>query len=131
VSLSFVHARLSITAAVFTFVMGIWAAGLFARDRRLGGNYLGAVVVGELLLVAQSVLGLLLLLGQGLQSLRWVHILYGLLAVLVWPFLYTYTRDTPERATPPRLETILFAAGSLFLWGLVMRAITTAGGITP
>jgi len=128
-SLVLVHARLSIAAAVFTFVMGAWGVGLFLRNRGLDGNYLGAVVVGEALLAAQSGIGLILLLARGLQDLRWVHVLYGLLAVLMWPFLYTYTRETPTRDVPPRLESILFGAGSFFLWGLVMRAITTSGGI--
>ncbi len=128
-SLILIHARLSVAAAIFTFVMGLWALGLFLRGRGPGGNYMGAIVVGELLLAAQSALGLILLISLGMQTLRWVHILYGVLAVLIWPFIFTYTRETPTRQTTARLESILFAAGSFFLWGLVMRAITTAGGI--
>lgn len=128
-SLVMIHARLSITAAIFAFVMGLWALVLFARSRGPGGNYMGAIVIGEILLAVQSAIGLILLLQMGMQTLRWVHILYGALAVLIWPFIYTYTRETPNRQSTARLESILFAAGSFFLWGLVMRAITTAGGV--
>lgn len=131
-SLADIHGRLSVTAAIFTFVMGAWGIVLFARNRGVDGNYLGAIVVGELLLVAQAALGAILLFQTGgLVSLRWVHILYGVLAALIWPFIFTYTRETPQRAVPPRLESILFGAGSLFLWGLVMRAIATAVAVGP
>lgn len=131
-SLVEVHARLSITTAIFTFVMGAWAVGLSVRNRGVDANYLGAIVVGELVLAAEALLGLVLFFQRGgLLEMRWVHVLYGTLAVLIWPFIFTYTRETEARAVPPRLEAILFAAGSFFLWGLIMRAISTAVATTP
>lgn len=131
-SLVDIHARLSITAAIFTFVMGAWAVGLFLRNRGVDGNYLGAIVIGELVLAAEALLGVILLFQRGgLLEMRWVHVLYGTLAVLIWPFIFTYTRETEARAVPPRLEAVLFGAGSFFLWGLVMRAISTAVASGP
>lgn len=128
-SLGLLHDRLSVTCALFTFAIGLWALGLFVRKRGLSANFLGAVAVGEGLLVVQGLIGAVLMFGEGLQPARWVHLLYGLLAALIWPFLFTYTRQTPAGAAPPRLEAALWCAGSFFLWGLVMRAITTAGGL--
>ena len=119
--LAFLHQRLAGTAAIYTFVIAIWAAYAFARGRGVDGNFLGAVLVGELLLVAEVLLGSVLMLGAHLAPGRWIHLLYGLLAAVMWPFIFTYTRGTSDRR-----ESLLFAAGSLFLWGLVLRAATTA-----
>lgn len=116
------HDRLATTATFYTLVMAVWAGVQVARNRGLDGNYFGAIVIGESLLVIQGLLGLFLLLGgQGSHLARpWLHGLYGLLVLLIWPFLFTYTRNQPGRR-----ESILFAAGSLFLWGLVVRASET------
>jgi hypothetical protein len=120
--LPLLHQRLAVTAILFTLVMALWAFVAAARGRGLDGNYMGAIVIGELVLILQSALGALLLLGGHANGLDrpWLHILYGLLAVLIWPFLFTYTRRQSDRR-----ESILFAAGSLFLWGLAMRAAET------
>jgi hypothetical protein len=116
------HDRLANTAVFYTLAMAGWALLLAARGRGVDGNYLGAIVIGELLLVLQALLGVYLFLtGHGAALDRpWLHVLYGALVALVWPFLFTYTRGAPGRR-----ESILFFAGSLFLWGLVLRAVET------
>jgi hypothetical protein len=120
VSLVVVHERLSVTCAFFAFAMGVWGVALAARGRGPDGNYLGAAVIGELLLLAQSGLGAWLLFGEGLSPGRSLHLLYGVTVLVVWPFLMSYTR----RESGPR-EALLFGAGSFFLFGLVLRAATT------
>ena len=115
----YLHGRLAGSALFFTFVVAVWALWLFLRGKPLNGSFLGAVVVGEGLLLAQSLIGVLLYFNAGMPQ-RWVHILYGLLAVLVWPFIYTYTRQAEGR-----VESLLFSAGSFFLWGILMRASST------
>ncbi len=117
------HGRLAVTAAFYALIVALWALGLALRGRGLDGNYLGAVVIGELLLVLQALLGLFLMLRGGGLERAWLHLLYGALATLIWPFLFTYTRNQPGRR-----ESILFAAGSLFLWGLLLRAAETGAG---
>ena len=116
------HERLSLTCLFFTFAMGLWAAYLILRNRGADGAYLGAIVVGELLLVAQALLGLWLYLDAGIPLARGLHVLYGLLAVLMWPFIYTFTRS----GDGGRRESILFAATAFFLWLLLARAVETA-----
>ncbi len=118
---SILHDRLADSAAFFVFAMALWALLLFARGRGLSSAYLGAVVVGEMLLVVEVLLGVYRWLIAGVDPARWVHLLYGLLAALIWPFIYTYTRQAEGR-----VESLLFAVASFFLWGLVMRAIGTA-----
>jgi heme A synthase len=121
VSTALLHDRLATTAAFYAFALAVWAGFLAFRNRGLDGNYLGAVVIGEGLLVCEAALGAWLLFGMGLSPDRAIHFLYGTLALLIWPFLFTYTRS----ATGSR-DAVLFSAGSLFLWGLLLRAATTA-----
>jgi heme A synthase len=121
VTLNLLHDRLSVTSAFFVFVMAMWAVWLAARGRGVEGDYLGAVVIGEALLAAQALLGIWLWLVAGMRPERGlVHVLYGALVVLIWPFIFTFTRDASGRS-----EAVRYAVGSLFLWGLVMRAIDT------
>ena len=115
------HDRLADSAAFFTFAMAVWAFWRFLRRQGLSSGYLGAVVVGEALLAVEALLGVFRWLVAGVDPARWVHLLYGLLAALIWPFIYTYTREARGR-----VESLMFAAASLFLWGIVMRAIGTS-----
>jgi hypothetical protein len=118
----FLHTRLASSAAAFTFMMALWASYLAIRGEGIGGSYLGAVVVGEALLVVQGLLGVWLWLGRGLGPARGIHILYGAMVVLIWPFVLTFSRGTGQRG-----ESLRHAAAAFFLWGLVVRAIDTAG----
>jgi len=117
------HERLAITCAVFTFALGLWSFALFLRSRSLSSSFMGALVIGEALLAVEVLLGAWRYLAAHQEPGRWVHLLYGILAALIWPFIYSYTR-----AARGRVESLLMSAGSFFLWGIVMRAITTAAG---
>jgi hypothetical protein len=117
------HARLATTAAFYAFALAVWAGLRAIRGRGLDSGYLGAVVIGEALLIVEGALGAWLLLAMGLSPARGLHFLYGILSLVIWPFLFTYTRSTPGSR-----ESVVFCAGSLFLWGLLLRAATTAVG---
>jgi hypothetical protein len=121
VSIELLHDRLSVTAAFYALAIAVWATVLAARGRGIEGGFLGAIVIGEVLLIVEALLGVWLALVAGASPARGIHFLYGILAVLIWPFLLTYTRGrTGQR------EAVIFAAGSFFLWGLLLRAATTA-----
>jgi len=121
VTLPMVHDRLSVTAALFAFAMAAWAGALAVRGRGIDGGYAGSLLLGEALLLAQAALGAWLWFGSHLRPERgWIHVLYGVLAAIVWPFVLSL-----EHGSSGRAASVRFAAGSLFLWGLVMRAITT------
>lgn len=117
------HDRLAMTCLFYTFAMGLWAVWLIIRNRGVDGAYLGAIVIGEMLLVTQALLGLWLYLDAGIPLTRGLHMLYGILAVLMWPFIYTFTRA----GDGGRRESILFAATAFFLWLMLARAVETAG----
>ncbi len=118
-SLVEVHARLANTAVLFTLVVGLWALFNYVRRQGLAPGYWGTLVIGELLLAAQGLIGVAMYF-QGGRPARIIHFLYGVLVLLVWPGVYAYTegRDT-------RREALIYGLASLFLAGLALRSIGT------
>jgi hypothetical protein len=101
-------------------ILGIWSFINYVRGRGLDGNILGAMVIGEILMIVQVIIGILLLV-SGLYPARTIHFLYGSLTVLVFPALWFYTRgDTDRRAS------LIWGLAGLFMMGLALRAIGTA-----
>lgn len=120
-SIAALHATLSRTTLFYTAAMGLWSLWLVVRNRGLDGRYMGALVIGEGVIVAQMALGLALSLERGWDAVRYLHVLYGVLAALMWPFVYTFApRDGSRR------EAVMFSATSFFLFLLLARAVTTA-----
>lgn len=120
-SIGVLHATLSRTALFFTAAMGFWSLWLVVRGRGLDGRYMGALVIGEGLIAVQVALGFALSLQRGWGAVRYLHVLYGVLAALMWPFVYTFApRDGSRR------EAVMFTATSFFLFLLLARAVTTA-----
>lgn len=116
----FVHGRLANAAWLFMAIVGIWSMVNYARGRGLDGNVLGTIIIGELMMIVQAILGIILLLA-GLSPARLIHFLYGSLSVLVFPALWIYTRgDTGRRAS------LLWGLAGLAMMGLALRAIGTA-----
>jgi len=119
-SLIEIHARLSSTAALFVAVLALWALWLRIRSRPLDGNWFGAAVVGELLLVGEALLGVYLYLQGGGTALPrpLLHTLYGIVAVITLPAAYGYFHSLEDE----NVKTLAMAATCAFLWGIVLRA---------
>lgn len=120
-----IHARLSDTATLFIAVIGFWALYLRIRNRPLDSSWFGAAVVGEVLLIAQFLLGLYLYLGAGLGTMLprpFMHILYGVVAVLALPAAYSYFSSVEDE----KVKALAMAATALFLWGIILRASQVA-----
>ena len=61
------------------------------------GSFNGALLIGELLILAQVTFGVVLYI-KGYRAESSIHILYGLTAVLALPFIWSYMKDqTPAR----------------------------------
>jgi hypothetical protein len=113
------HDRLATTIIMFFLIAGLWGLIEFARGGQLGGNIAGALIIGQVLIVLQGALGMVLFLwGDRPESL--VHLLYGFTAVLALPFVWSYVRD---RA--PRQGLLLYSLVALFIVGLAIRGMTT------
>lgn len=119
-SLIEVHARLADTASLFLAVLAVWAIVNRVRTRPLDGNWYGAAVIGELLLLAQFILGWLLYFqGFGVILPRsYLHILYGAVAVIVLPAGYMYFAQLENE----NVKTVAMGLICIFLWGIIQRA---------
>jgi hypothetical protein len=116
------HCRIALTTLFFAFALGAWGTLNFALLRGLTSNYLGALVIGEILVVLQGVLGLLLVI-TGHWPADALHFLYGVVIVLSWPGVYAYTHGETTRR-----EMGIYAIVSFFVFGLAVRALMTGAG---
>ncbi len=119
-SLSELHARLGNTALLFALGLGLWALVLYFRRRGPDPAYMGGLVIGELLFLAQGALGAGLYF-SGRPLAQWVHALYGAVGVFTIPAAYAYTQGASTRR-----ESLVYGLVGLFLFGVALRAITTA-----
>lgn len=125
-----VHSRLALTATWFMLLIAIWALVQWLRNRPLGSSWYGAVVIAELTIVVQGLLGAWLYLGMGLGGelpRPFMHILYAIVAVITLPAAWGYFGNFPEE----RVRSLAMAATCLFLWGILQRAASTAVYLPP
>lgn len=119
--LTFIHSRLALTIILFALILGLWAAWNYFRREGLTASYWGALIIGEIVMLAQGLLGVLLVI-TGARPADLLHFLYGVLTALGLPAVYIYTGG---RAT--RTEAAIYALVSLAIFGLAIRAMTTGG----
>ncbi|HLF25613.1 MAG TPA: hypothetical protein VJG32_04705 [Anaerolineae bacterium] len=119
--MTFIHARVATALVIFAAIAGVWGIVDYYRQRAVGPNYWGVIVVGNLAALAQGGIGLIIMLqGQTLER-SWVHILYGIVLVLWIPLIQFFNRNREGR-----YETLMCGLVSLFEAGIALRAMTTA-----
>jgi len=117
--ISSAHSVLSNSSWIFLAMLGLWGLFRSLRNQAVNPSYLGALIIGEVLILLQGILGTILWIG-GSQPGRSVHLLYGVFAVILLPALFAYLRgDDSNRAQ------WTYAIGVLFLFVVALRAITT------
>ncbi|MGW8249042.1 MAG: hypothetical protein ACWGO1_00240 [Anaerolineales bacterium] len=116
-----IHGRLGYTTLYFMVILAGWGIWRYFRKQGVDSNYWGALVIGEILVLAQGLLGAYLYI-IGARPERSIHILYGVVTALVIPAVYAYTKGDEQRR-------VMLVYGSALLVSalLVLRAITTAG----
>src|SRR5262245_52010954 len=119
-----IHARLLFTILLFFGALTIWGFVNFLRGQAISGGYRGALAIGELLMIAQSLIGVALLIGGRQPSRPSIHILYGIVAIVTLPGTFAYTRGRDSR-----YEQLIYTIVCLFLCGIALRALET--GRTP
>lgn len=124
-----IHAGLANTAVMFIAALGIWALFLRFRSRPLDSTWFGAAMIGELLIIAQGALGgILYLQGMGAALPRpFMHILYGVVAVICLPAAQSYFGNLEDE----NVKTLAMAATCAFLWGILLRASFVAEHAGP
>jgi hypothetical protein len=122
--LQFLHGLLSRALLLFTVIAGVYGLVEYFRKQVVSPSYWGIIVVGNLAAVGQGIIGVILaLLGQ--QPEQWVHILYGVVA-LMWIPIISLINNLANNGEHNRRETLIVALVSLFEAGIALRAITTA-----
>ena len=119
-TLTDVHGRLSNAILLYTAIVGVWGIYNFIRRRDVSEGYWGALMVAELLIMAQGLLGGYLWF-QGHRPDRGLHVLYGVVTALGIPAVYVYTRGREGRA-----ENLAYGSAVLIVALLAYRAVVTA-----
>jgi len=115
------HDRLANTVMLFFLFVGLWGLFEYFRGGVLGGNIAGALIIGQVLVAVQVLLGVALL-ADGFRPGQSVHYLYGATAILIMPFAWSYMRERN-----PREGLLMYSLVALFIFGVAIRAMTTGG----
>ncbi len=113
------HDRLATTVMLFMFAVGLWGLFSFSRGDILSGSIQGALAIGQVLVMIQAGLGAVLF-ADGFRAVTSVHYLYGITAVIVLPFVWSYLRERH-----PRQALLFYSLVALFVAGLAIRGMTT------
>lgn len=119
-----IHRGISNAITMYFLILGIWGLIRAIRGQSVDGNYLGALVIIEILIIVQGVLGTVLwVAGNDANVVRFeIHLLYGVFGIIFLPFVYMVMLrgDTSNRG-----QWVL-SFTTLFLFGIALRAIATA-----
>ncbi|MGI8477226.1 MAG: hypothetical protein ACR2OO_12765 [Thermomicrobiales bacterium] len=118
-TLLLIHDRLSTTVVLFMAAVGIWGLFSFARGQVLSGSISGGLAIGQGLVVIQAIFGVLLVV-EGARPITSVHYLYGITAVIITPFVWSYLKDRH-----PRQALLFYSLTALFIVGLAIRGVAT------
>ena len=120
------HGWLGQTSLYYFFILSIWGYFRFFRKQGIDSNYWGAMMIGEVLLIVQVLLGLWLFFGKGVAPARSIHLLYGFLTPVLIPAVYSYTKGREDRP-----ESLAYATALLITAALAFRAFSTAIDVLP
>lgn len=116
---SVLHDRLSVTVMLFMAAVGAWGIFAYLRGQSVSGSYAGALAIGEALVLVQVAAGAIVLVA-GARPPSATHYLYGITAVLVLPFAWSYLRGRNQRQA-----LLIYSLIALFIFGLAVRGIAT------
>jgi hypothetical protein len=114
------HNLLSTSVTLYTLFIVLWTLAKYLRKQTTGGDYLGAIATGEILIVAQAIVGGILWFSDLRPGRSEIHLLYGAVALLTWPAAYAFTRRQEGRN-----ETFIWLLVNLFLFFISFRARVT------
>ena len=118
--LAFLHGRIATAMVLFTLIAGVYGLVEYFRKNPVSPSYWGVIVVGNLMAAGQGLIGLLMFLGGAQPTQGWIHILYGIVAVMWIPLIQFFNRNRTGRS-----ETLVVALISLFECGIALRASAT------
>jgi heme A synthase len=127
VSIAFVHGFIARAMILFTLVAGVYGLVKYLRKKPVTPDYWGVIVVGNLLALGQGLLGAWMGLNGERPARGWVHVIYGVVAVLWIPIIQFANNQFLKEGHEKRSETLVTAIVSLFEFGIALRAWMTGG----
>jgi hypothetical protein len=112
------HARLATAVVLYLAALGLWGVLLGVRGYGPSPSYRGALIIVEVAIAAQGLLGILTWMRT---PPPWIHVLYGLALISAIPLAATVVRQGS-----PRRTSLTLGLASLFAMGLAIRGITTS-----
>jgi len=119
-ALNFIHGRLSNTVFLYFLAMMVWALWRYFRQEGVSSSFRGALVISEILILIQGVLGVVIWFSGVRPEGGSMHILYGVVGAIGVPLIYTFTR-----ARENRVAMLSFAAVYFCLLLIVLRSAAT------
>lgn len=113
------HTGLARASVLFSLIIGVYGFWRYARNSGVSQDFWGVLAAGQLLYMAQAIIGVILVL-MGLRPGRWVHFLYGILSIITLPGAFAYMRGRDSRR-----EVLIYALVGLFMAGVSLRAMGT------
>ena len=123
-TLSEIHGSLANTLLFYFIALAAWGSWRFLRKEGVSSSYWGSLVIAEVLLALQFIIGAYVWIAGLGRPARSVHLLYGIVALLAIPGMYMYTKGRTDRP-----EMLMYAVVTLITIGLILRA-TFTGQVT-
>jgi lipoprotein signal peptidase len=117
VNLLDVHAAFAWVVVISNALVGLWALGAHWLPALRHRSLWWATLVAELTIVAQVVLGVLLVTNEE-REVPQFHMFYGFVALASVGIIYSYRQQLKAWLY------LLYGLGGLFLMGLAIRAMT-------
>jgi hypothetical protein len=117
------HASLLFTILLVFGALTLWALVAAGLRRAPDTLFQSGLMIGQLLVVADTLLGVLLLLGGLRPASLELHLIYAAVAVAALPAAQRYVRGRE-----PRQQMLTYALTCLFLCAVALRAVETGRG---
>ena len=118
--MTIVHTGLSNAVRLFALIAGVWGLVAYFRKQGVSSNYWGILAVGELLFLAQGVVGLILFAGGAQPGRTTMHILYGVVTGISIPAYFAISKGKDDRQA-----VLIYGLLCLFLVGISFRSVAT------
>ena len=119
-TLAGLHRYLATVLLVFAVLLALWATFLYFRNRRVPGGLRSSFLIMTGVTALQGLLGLGALVTGGSPREGFLHMVYGIFAVLFLPGAYLYSHGGSQRR-----ETLVFAGACWIVAIAYFRGIST------
>ena len=126
-SIVLVHGFIARAMILFTLAAGVYGLAEFSRKKPVSPDYWGVIVVGNVLALGQGALGAWMGLNGAVPGRGWVHVIYGVVAILWIPIIQLGYNQFLKEGHAKHQETLVCAIVSLFEFLITLRALTTGG----